>query len=379
MKTPFRGRRWRPIRAIVIACALVVTPWMVEAQWVRGGEQHYLPASHNWVFRRTHVAADRLFNAFDYGHAILYETLYLHPQNAGELLDREFEFLTRRLLPRPPRLPLEEGAVEIAYARLVPEAKQMFEWAHVFHRQVYDILADERLTPADRDVEMAELLDYYLSRTDLAFSTVPKGMEIMDGQFYSLAFRRLHPEFNGLIWAYHWLQVGLYEPLLVYQGPAGQAAGVNETVARFWRMISDPPNTMPTVMPMTAGIAPTFAARYTQAAIIFDNLHMMHDVISDILASDRVPRERKRAEILRAAAMFRDDTSYTIPLDEWAAMGESMALERMGGRAVPSSDPTGEPAPTTEPHQHTPTPSSVSEPTTPDGHRHDAEIEEAVP
>ncbi len=364
--TLFRHRMWRPLRLVVVVPALLASSGVAEAQWVRGGEQYYLPAPHNWVFRRTYPAADRLFNAFDYGHAILYETLYLYPEQADARLDREFEFLTRRLLLRPPRLPLEEGAVEVAYARLVPEAKQMFEWAHVFHRQVYDILADERLAPEESDAEMAALLDYYRSRPDLAFSKVPKGMEIMDGQFYSLAFRRSHPEFNGLIWAYHWLQVGLYEPLLVYENAATRVAGVNETVARFWRMISDPPTTMPSVMPMTAGVAPTFAARYPEAAVNFDNLHMMHDVISDILASDLVPRDRKRAEILRAAAMFRDDSSYAIPLEEWAAMGQSMGVEQMGGRAVPSTPPFGEPMQPAEPHQHAPV-----GPSPPDAHRHE--------
>ena len=28
------------------------------------------------------------------------------------------------------------------------------------------------------------------------------------------AFRERYPKFNGLIWGYHWLQVGLYEPLV---------------------------------------------------------------------------------------------------------------------------------------------------------------------
>jgi hypothetical protein len=53
-------------------------------------------------------------------------------------------------------------------------------------------------------------------------------------------------------------------------------------------------------MPMTPSVAPRFATRYPEAAIIFDNLHSMHDVISDILANDAVPRGRKRDEILRA-------------------------------------------------------------------------------
>ena len=41
-------------------------------------------------------------------------------------------------------------------------------------------------------------------------------------------------------------------------------------------------------MPMTAAVAPEFARRYPEFAIIFDNLHSMHDVISDVLANDSV-------------------------------------------------------------------------------------------
>ncbi len=60
---------------------------------------------------------------------------------------------------------------------------------------------------------------------------------------------------------------------------------------------------------------------------------MMHDVISDILASPKVPRERKRAEILRAMAMFRNDTSYAISVNEWRSMGDMMGVHNMGGVA----------------------------------------------
>lgn len=319
--------------ALAIGSAVLTEP--LHAQWVRVHEQFYLPASHNWVFRDNYAAADRLFNAFDYGHAILYEELYRRPQGPVERLEvDEYEFLTEGLLRRPPRVPLEEGAIEVAYAKLAPEAKNMFHWAHILHRQLYDILADERLTMAQKDDAIAEVLAYYKSRPDVAFSSVPKSMEIMDGQYYSLAFRERYPKFNGLIWAYHWLQVGLYEPLLVNQDVASRTAGVNATVGRFWQMLEDAPRTMPYLMPMTAGVAPTFAERYPEASIIFDNLHMMHDVISDILASPDVPRQRKREEILRAVELFRDDTSYAISVDEWRMMGDMMGVHNMGGVAA---------------------------------------------
>jgi hypothetical protein len=99
-------------------------------------------------------------------------------------------------------------------------------------------------------------------------------------------------------------------------------------------MLENPPETMPYLMPMTAAIAPTFAERYPEISIVFDNLHMMHDVVSDILGSDQVPRNRKRAEILRAMDMFRDDTSYVTTVEEWRQMAVGMGVHNQGGPAV---------------------------------------------
>ena len=305
------------------------------AQWTGVHEQFYLPASHNWAFRDRFGGADRLFNAFDFGHAILYETLLTKPAAPSSLLESEiYDRLTTRVLVKPPRVPLEESAIEIAYAKLVPEAKTMFDWAHILHRQVYDVWADERIEPDQKDARIAELLRYYRSRSDIAFSMKPKNMELMEGQDYSLAFRRTYPKFNGLIWAYHWLQVGLYEPLVTGATADQRKTGVNATVARFWQMLEASPSNMPRLMPMTAAIAPAFAVRYPELAIIFDNLHSMHDVVSDILASERVPRERKREEILRAAARYRDDTSFLMSVAEWRAMSIGMGIENMGGPAI---------------------------------------------
>ena len=321
--------------ALGVAAPTALAPRDARAQWVTTADQFYMPAAHNWVFRRDYPFADRLFNAFDYGHAILYETLWTKPDApASRLEEDEYGFLTRRVLPRPPRVPLEESAIEVRYARLAPEAKAMFEWAHVLHRQAYDVLADERLSDAAKDREMARLLAYYRSRRDLAFSTRPKSMKLMQEQPYSLAFRTRYPKFNGLIWAYHWMQVGLYEPLVVGRTFEERQALATATVARFRQMLERPTATMPYQMPMTAAVAPTFAARYPEIAIVFDNLHSMHDVVSDILANDSVPRSAKRAEILRAARLFRDDTSYVMPVEAWRAMARHMGIENMGGPAV---------------------------------------------
>src|SRR5688500_5590261 len=128
---------WRRFSLAWAALAVAILASPVDAQWSRTYDQFYRQASHNWEFRRNYQAADRLFNAFDYGHAILYETLLLKPgAPASRLEEQEYDFITR-LLAKPPRVPLEESAIEVEYAKLVPEAKQMFDWAHVLHRQIY--------------------------------------------------------------------------------------------------------------------------------------------------------------------------------------------------------------------------------------------------
>lgn len=75
-------------------------------------------------------------------------------------------------------------------------------------------------------------------------------------------------------------------------------------------------------------------ARHPRAAVSFDNLHMMHDIISDILASDRVPRALKTRTIEAALAEFRDGSKNVMSMSEWMGMPEQMGgVERIGGVA----------------------------------------------
>lgn len=299
-------------------------------------EQSYLGARHNWEFRRAHPLADRTLNAFDYGHAILYETLITRPGTAARVLDEnQFHFISTRLLDEPPLVPLDEAAVGPHYVQLVPELRAMFEWAHLLHRQIYDIWADARIPPVEKDARVRDVMRYYKSRPDLAFSSVPKSMDLMEGQPYSKRFRELAPRFNGLIWSYHWMQMALYDALLAAADARERAANVTAVLQRFRAMLPDAPAHLPSVMPMSAAVAPRFADRYPEASIIFDNLHALHDVASDILASPVVPKAEKRAAILRAAAAYRDDTTAVTSVAEWRAMAAMMGVERMGGVGMP--------------------------------------------
>ena len=342
----------------MLALGGVVSPLAAQD---RRREQFYYPGSFNWQFLRNYPEAARLFNAFDYGHATLYEQLLTNPDSAGaaRALDREYRYLTTDLLVRPPRFAVVEEAVEPTYARLAWRAKMMFDWAHVLHRQIYDVYADEGLSVAEKQALVERLTDYYLSNRALAFTTAPKSMALMDEQYYSQVFRRRHPSFNGLIWGYHWLQVGLYEPLIAGRTPDERKSGVQAAVARFWEMLREPPSGFPRVMPMTATVAPVFSALHPRAAVIFDNLHMMHDIISDILAADTVPRGRKRAVLYAALDEFRNPATNVISMDAWRMMGDHMGgIAAMGGPTTgllraPATSAT--PAvPTAPAHRHEP-------------------------
>jgi hypothetical protein len=298
-------------------------------------EQFYRPGSFNWRFLHGYPEAARLFNAFDYGHAVLYETLWSKPSAPASLLETErYGYLTENLLQRPPRFAVAEEAVAPEYARMAWRAMLMFDRAHVLHRQIYDVYADERLSDSSRMALVERLTDWYLADREYALTPRPKVMELMDGQPFSQVFRRGYPRFNGLIWAYHWLQVGLYEPLIAGRSPADRKAGVQSTVAHFWAMLDSAPSHLPSVMPMTSAVAPVFSERHPRAAVIFDNLHMLHDIISDILVSDVVPRAGKREAIYAALREFQDGERNTMEMEHWRMMADHMGgVEKMGGRA----------------------------------------------
>jgi hypothetical protein len=158
-------------------------------------------------------------------------------------------------------------------------------------------------------------------------------MSLMEGQPYSLTFRKRFPTYNGLIWSYHWLQMTLYEALLSSANPTQRRQNVDAVVARFWSMLDSAPSSLPTAMPQSSEIAPMFTERYPEVAIIFDNLHSLHDVASDILADPAIPRGEKRRALIEAADRYRDDTSSVVSIDEWKAMARAMDLAKMGGPA----------------------------------------------
>lgn len=265
-----------------------------------------------YKFGEVYPEAQRLLFAFDYGHALVYERLIL---NRGKITDPEAlekELLKDILaiLKNPPNTKVDEADIAPAYVYKFPKVVSLFDWSHMLHQFVLDVLA----TSTDRGPRMVgrinEIYADYNAMPRLAITDTCKTMLFMDGHYFSKAFRRTFPSFNLLIWSYHWFQIRLYEALLKPTKKERDIA-VASTVKEFWALLSDLPDSADfDMMPETATEAPTFAKLFPKIPAAFDNNHMLHDIVSDLLVSDRVEEKNIRSEGMRMAGMALDPEAF---------------------------------------------------------------------
>jgi hypothetical protein len=191
----------------------------------------------------------------------------------------------------------DEAAISPTFNRRFGVLEQVFDWTHVLHAQIVDVLASTRMTPVQKDAEIERLYRFYITSVPYAITGLPMNMGYLDSQPYSKAFRNKYPKVNGLFWGYHWLQGAMHDILwgksLQAQRAEYDEAAVHYHTHELYR--TDRP-----FMPMFAEVSPRFAARFPQIANTFDNLHMLHDLVNDILASEWMTERQKDEQIKRA-------------------------------------------------------------------------------
>jgi hypothetical protein len=217
------------------------------------------------------------FNGIDFGHAHIGETL-LRTQDADAVERARLEVLD--FIFSAPRVPPDEEQVAPTLIRLVWEVQRTFHWAHSFHRGLYDLFAADRVV--DKDAAYHKILGDYLSKPEaITFHPLDHHGKLWSWP-ESKAFRDQYRKFNTQIWAYHWLQAAAYDVQLL--GPAArQRELMTPIIAHYHGYLRDPPVHWQS-MPMMMEAAPEFSRRFPQAAHIFDNLHMLHDNLDDVLS-----------------------------------------------------------------------------------------------
>ena len=330
---------WREtVAAAAIAASGAFAEPLVRAAGAQGSrlyETSELPRSHNRAFSEHYAATSRLLNGIEYARGVLNEALWTEPDAAVSRVETtEFARLANNVLRSPPRLRPQMAAVLGSYSHVAPRVEAILSWSRMFGRQLYDIWADESIPKAEKDGYVLELLGHYRSRPDLALSSSPKRMALLDGRLYSFSFRQRYPKFNGMSWGFTWLEQGLYESLLTAENEAERRAQVDSVVRRFWQMLGNVPESTPFLLPRISAVAPTFATRYPEAGAILDNMQLLQNLIADILVSPEIPRAAKGREIELVAGLFRSDTAQSMAYDEWLQQDQRMGLENMGGPAV---------------------------------------------
>ena len=236
-------------------------------------------------------------NAVAVGHAMAYEDLVTGKANR---LESDTFNRINWVLNNPPRFMPDEANISPTFGRKYGVLEQVFDWTHILHAQTVDVLASTQLTEAEKEAEIDRLYRFYLESVPYAVTGLPMNMGYLDEQPYSKAFRRKYPKVNGLFWGYHWLQGTMYDALygktLQEQRTTYTSLGKRYHEIELYR--TDRP-----FMPMFAEVSPRFAERFPQIANTFDNLHMLHDMVNDILASDWMSEKQQEAQIKRAIWM----------------------------------------------------------------------------
>ncbi len=279
-----RSRLPLPLAALLLAgCASVTSR----------NQQYRLPAPYNFAFYDTYNGAARSFYAAHYAHFGVYEVALVEGENAEEAFV-QLEETIRALVVDPPVFEPPAELIAPQWSKIAFATGSSMDWTHMLHSQLYDILTDDRV--ADKKAAGERAISYYLSNASAAFSTRGYGHRwMLGGGTWAGLFARKYPSINGILWGYHWHHAAVYEALM--EGtPEARSRELDRVIRTFVdSVLVNPPQTMP----LTAEIAPRFSRMFPAAAQIFDNLHMMHDVVNDVMVDERLTRREKELEIER--------------------------------------------------------------------------------
>ncbi|HEY5600038.1 MAG TPA: hypothetical protein VIK48_05045 [Candidatus Manganitrophaceae bacterium] len=330
------------ILKILLAIAILILDFpfapLASARLEKRESIFYLYGPYNFSARRVYPEFDAMLNIIDIGHAELAERI-ITARTEAEAVESIEEDLFGRVTgmflgrSRRPRFSPSEETIAPRSVKLAWRINKAFDWTHSLHRQVYDILSDDRVKDKGRAID--EALNYYLTEPDRAFPFKLKSMRLMEGQPFSGYWRQKYPKFNGAIWGYHWLQLAANEALLE-PDPKVRREKIDLAVNEFKRMFIEPAR-LPKHMPMAHEISPAFAARFPDVAVTFDNLHTFHDIYMDLLTNPSVRDKRGEAYRQLKTILYPQgdlETAATrplppIPLDRQGALLQMNQEEHM--------------------------------------------------
>lgn len=283
-----------------LAVLLVALPWLsANSEFVTRDKRWPTRGPWMWELPRQLPNLYWEFNGIDFGHAHVGETL-LKTQDQAEVERARLEVLD--FIFSAPKVPPDEEQVAPTLVRMIWEVQRSFNWTHSLHRSLYDLFAADDVK--DKETAYHTILGDYLSKPEaITFHPLDHHGKMWSWP-ESKAFRDKFRKFNTQIWAYHWLQAGTYDVQLTGNA-ARQRELMPKIIEHYHSYLRNPPIEWQ-VMPMMMEASPEFSMRFKEAADIFDNLHMLHDNVDDVLSRpDLYPtHEARREQILKILAIY---------------------------------------------------------------------------
>ncbi len=293
--------------ALIIVTALTVmlsnsiqSP-SVSAQ-ERRNEVSFLRGSYNTAYYRRHTKSERYSAGFHFHHGKQHDILQLTPLSRAAQEDEKFnnqvfEYVHDRKARVGPTMEFFGPYV----GRMAWDIYRTIDWTHMHHEQTYDIMAATSVDWKDKKAMTDRAVAYYLKKMpDVARSVAPLDITmrragVMMKPYFTL-YRNYYPKSATAAFVAHWWHPAAYESLIIAGNDGEQetvTAAMNDTMFREVF-----PN-RPQRMILSREVMPRYSKMTPESANIFDNLHMLHGIVYDILAYEKWTPAQKKAELYR--------------------------------------------------------------------------------
>lgn len=264
----------------------------------------YLRGPYNTDFYYRQNEAFRVGAALHFSHSKQHDVLLLTPLADHEQVDARFdeESLEFALKLKARTEPSQEMYAPYT-ARAAWRVFRAIDWTHQLHEQTYDIMASIDIPWSDKARWTDRSMRYYLEKNDVAFSCAPLDVTMRRAGVmmkpYFTYFRNYYPRSNNYFYAAHWWHPVIYEAQMMGGNDQEQVLAVEQTDrVCFEQVLKDRPQRML----LLREAAPRYSRMAPEVANAFDNLHMFHGIVYDILAYEGWTIEQKRDELYRVIA-----------------------------------------------------------------------------
>jgi len=292
--------------SLITALAVLLASLPTNAQEQRNDVSFLRGPYNNALFNR-HNRSFRVSAALHFSHAKQHDVLLLTKFAEHEKADADFEkecveFVEKLKARTEPSMEYYAPYTARAFYRIF----RTIDWTHIHHEQTYDIMSTKRIPWNEKKRWTDRAVRYYLEKSkDVAFSPAPldvmmRRAAVMMKPYFTL-FRNYYPKSNNFFYGAHWWHPAIYETQMI-GGNQGQDETIKQTDETFYSQVL---NDRPQRMLLLREVAPRYSRLSPESANIFDNLHMFHGIVYDILAYEGWTLDQKRAELYRVIEAMR--------------------------------------------------------------------------